>query len=308
MKKTIKLLGLVLGCMAMFTACSDDNDSNPTANRAPSELTLNTPAIANQYIELSDTTTISFTWSEADFGFSALATYRFQVGVVQADGAIKWDEKDGTPLFLDTPYSVWNADVSAQEMAMSINNIDGFKKVEQYVDQGIRTIAVRLFGNIRSGQREDVAGTGVFSNPVYLKQVQNYPKIKEPAWIYIVGNLTGWKEPSVANKEFYDESYRITETEVGNNIFKGKVKYAFDNGDYLQFRFYTSLPGWDHDGSIGLADNQDFEFDANGKYEGKILSDSRYEGNYKFPVTSAGTLDVTVNLNTNKVTFVYTKE
>ena len=120
--------------------------------------------------------------------------------------------------------------------------------------------------------------------------------------------MTGWKEPSVANKEFYDEYYRITETEVGNNIFKGKVKYAFDNGDYLQFRFYTSLPGWDHDGSIGLADNQDFEFDANGKYEGKILSDSRYEGNYKFPVTSAGTLDVTVNLNTNKVTFVYTKE
>ena len=91
MKKTIKLLGLVLGCMAMFTACSDDNGSNPTANIAPSEFVLNTPAVAENYIELTDTTTISFTWSEPDFGYSALATYRFQVGVVQNDGTIKWE-------------------------------------------------------------------------------------------------------------------------------------------------------------------------------------------------------------------------
>ena len=95
---------------------------------------------------------------------------------------------------------------------------------------------------------------------------------------------------------------------MGTNIFKGKVKYTFDNGDYLQFRFYTALTGWDTDSSIGLSANEDYEFDANGKFEGKILSDGRYEGNYKFPVTSAGTLDVTVNLNTNKVSFVYTKE
>lgn len=306
MKKTIKLLALVLGCVGMLTACSDDNGSNPTADKAPSELILNTPAFAEQYIELSDDTTIPFSWSEADFGFSALATYRFQVGVVQADGTIKWDNKDGEPLFLDTPYSVWTANVSAQEMAMSINNIDGFKTKDDYVDQGIRPIAVRLYGNIRSGEREDVPGTGVFSNVVYLRQVQNYAKIKEPAWIYVVGNFTGWKEPSKANKEFYDENWRITETEVGTNIFKASLKLDRQDGDYIQFRFYTELTGWDTDSSIGLSDNKDCEFDASGKYTGPILTDGRFEGNYKFTVASAGTFDVTVNLNTNKVEFVFT--
>lgn len=306
MKKTIKLLSFVLGCAAMLTACADDNDSNPTANRAPSELVLNTPAVANNYIELTDSTTISFTWSEPDFGYSALATYRFQVGVVQDDGSIKWDEKDGNPLFLDTPYNIWNADVKAEEIAMSISNIDGFKTIDDYVDMGIRTIAMRLYGNIRSGEREDVPGTGVFSNAIYLKNVQSYAVVKEPGWIYIVGNLTGWKEPSAANKEFYDESYRITETAVGTKIYKASIPYTFDNGDYVQFRFYTALTGWDTDSSIGLKDNKDLEFDAKGKYTGAILTGARYEGNYKFPVTAAGSLDITVNLNTNKVEFVYT--
>lgn len=306
MKKTIKLLGLVLGCVAMLTACSDDNDSNPIANRAPSELILNTPAVADQYIELTDSTTISFTWSEPDFGYSALATYRFQVGVVQQDGSVKWDEKDGAPNFLDTPYNIWNADVSAEEIAMSISNIDGFKTIDDYVDMGIRTIAFRVYGNIRSGEREDIAGTGVFSNAVYLKNVQSYAVVKEPGWIYICGNLTGWKEPGMANKEFYDASWRITETGVGTNIFKASLNLDRQDGDYIQFRFYTALTGWDTDSSIGLSENTDLEFDADGKYSGAILSNGRYEGNYKFTVASAGTLDITVNLNTNKVEFVFT--
>lgn len=306
MKKTIKLLSFVLGCVAMLTACADDNDSNPTANRAPSEFVLNTPAVANNYIELTDSTTISFTWSEPDFGYSALATYRFQVGVVQNDGSIKWDEENGTPLFLDTPYNIWNADVKAEEIAMSISNIDGFKTIDDYVDMGIRTIAIRVYGNIRSGEREDVPGTGVFSNAIFLKNVQSYAVVKEPGWIYICGNLTGWKEPSAANKELYDEKYRITETAVGTKIYKASIPYNFDNGDYVQFRFYTALTGWDTDSSIGLKDNKDLEFDANGKYTGAILTGARYEGNYKFPVTAAGVLDITVNLNTNKVEFVYT--
>ncbi len=291
----------------MFTACSDDNGSNPTANIAPSEFVLNTPAVAENYIELTDTTTISFTWSEPDFGYSALATYRFQVGVVQNDGTIKWDEKNGSPNFLDTPYSVWNADVSAEEIAMSISSIDGFETIDDYVDMGIRTIAIRLYGNIRSGEREDVPGTGVFSNVVYLKNVQSYAVVKEPGWIYICGNISdNWKEPSEANKDIYDAKYRITETGVGTNIFKASIPYDLAYGDYLQFRFYTKLTGWDTDSSIGLKDNKDLEFDANGKYTGPILTGARYEGNYKFTVTAAGVLDVTVNLNTNKVEFVYT--
>jgi hypothetical protein len=308
MKNIMRMFAFVLGCVGLLTACSDDNDSNPIANKAPSELVLNTPAIANQYIELTDKTTLSFTWSEPDFGYSALATYRFQVGVKQEDGTVKWNvDKNGEPKFLKTPYTVWNADVSAKEVAMAISNVDGFESIDDYVDMGVRTIAFRLYGNIRSGVGEDVEGTGVFSNPVYLNNVQSYAVVEEPGWIYICGNITGWQEPGAGNKEFYD-NWRVTETGVETGIYKASFHLDRQDGDYIQFRFYTELTGWDTDSSIGLSKNEDCQWDSDGKYKGKILTDGRYEGNYRFDVASAGTLDITVNMNTNKVEFQFTPD
>ena len=112
----------------------------------------------------------------------------------------------------------------------------------------------------------------------------------------------------MANKEYYDANWRITETGVGTNIFKASLNIDRQDGDYIQFRFYTELTGWDIDSSIGLKSNKDCQWDSNGKYKGKILTDGRYEGNYKFDVASAGTLDITVNMNTNKVEFKFTPD
>ena len=234
--------------------------------------------------------------------------YRFQVGVKQDDGTVKWNvDKNGAPKFLKTPYTVWSADVSAKEVAMAISNVDGFESIDDYVDMGVRTIAFRLYGNIRSGVGEDVEGTGVFSNPVYLKHVQSYAVVEEPGWIYICGNITGWQEPGAGNKEFYD-NWRVTETGVETGIYKASFHIDRQDGDYIQFRFYTELTGWDTDSSIGLSKNEDCQWDSDGKYKGKILTDGRYEGNYRFDVASAGTLDITVNMNTNKVEFQFTPD
>ena len=52
MKKYIKSTLLMLLSICLFTACSDDNDSNPTLV-APTTFVLNTPAIANSVVDLA---------------------------------------------------------------------------------------------------------------------------------------------------------------------------------------------------------------------------------------------------------------
>ena len=50
MKKIIKSSLLLLGALVMFTACSDDRDSNPTLVQ-PDSFVLNAPAFATSRID-----------------------------------------------------------------------------------------------------------------------------------------------------------------------------------------------------------------------------------------------------------------
>ena len=80
MKKIFKSTLMLLMGVALFTACADDNDSNPTL-QLPTTFKLNTPGYAALATDLAASSGLSFTWSQPDYGFPVAAEYQLQVSL-----------------------------------------------------------------------------------------------------------------------------------------------------------------------------------------------------------------------------------
>lgn len=107
--------------------------------------------------------------------------------------------------------------------------------------------------------------------------------------IYLVGDPQGWG--------ISDASMPLQQTASG--VYEGT--YDIPEGKFT-FRFYKALGNWDAN-SIGSqsADNPISISFTNGKYEGSVVQGGK--GSWSCGAWGGGPLKMTVNLNTNKVTF-----
>ncbi len=301
MKKIFKSTLLLLCSIGLFTACQDDRDSNPTIQQ-PTSFTLNTPALADQYIQLSADNKVNLTWSQPNYGYNALATYQVQVGLMDDAGTVKWNEEAGEAKYLETSFTQCNVNVSGAEIAEAICELDGFEDKDQYKDMGFRKIAMRIHASILSSKGEDVAGTIIESNTITFNHMAAYCNIKSLGYLYIVGSCNGWPEPAAKNAETL-ASWRIYETEIGSKVYTGSVEMP--DGD-LTFRFYAELTGWGSDddplSSIGWQQKDEsgvFEF-TDGVFTGDCVSG---KGAWQFVGFVGGTMNITVDRIQNKVKF-----
>ena len=205
----------------MLTSCSTDNDSNPTI-KSPTKFSINESPVADQYIQLAQDNNVNLTWSQPDYGYNAFATYQIQVGLVK-NGQVTWYEKDGQPKYLATTYTVCNANINGEEISEVLCALDGFKYAEDYVSQGYREVALRVYASINTSMKAEVAGTGILSdNYVTFKHMAAYNAIKSPGYIYIVGNCTDWQTPNAGNTEHYS-AWRLFEKDdaIGSKVYYG---------------------------------------------------------------------------------------
>lgn len=291
---------MLLGGAAMLTSCSTDNDSNPSI-QSPTSFTINESPVADQYIQLAADNNVNLTWSQPDYGYNAFATYKVQVGIVD-NGTVTWNTKDGEPKYLATPYTVCNANISGEEIAEALCEIDGFKYAEDYLDMGYREIALRIYSCINTSMNVEIPGTGILSdNYVTFRHMAAYNAVKSPAYIYLVGNVTDWNTPNMGNADYYAD-WRLWEPD--DDIGSKKFYNTFDlpAGD-LQFRFYAALTGWDDD-SMGPQEEDAGVESAftNGVFEGTILTGKK-KGTWLFSGFPGGTVKMTVDLNANTVKF-----
>ena len=80
MKTILKSTLLLLCSVGLFTACSDDNDSNPTLGQ-PTTFVLNTPGYASMPVNLETSTELPFTWSSPDYGCPVEAEFQLEASI-----------------------------------------------------------------------------------------------------------------------------------------------------------------------------------------------------------------------------------
>lgn len=116
-------------------------------------------------------------------------------------------------------------------------------------------------------------------------------------FIYIVGPVSGWTEPSEANAAHY-EDFKLYDLE-DNGVYTGTFNLAADQG---MFRFYKALTGWDGGASYGSQEADamvDIEL-TDGEYTGLAVAG---KGGWNIAGWEGGKLAISVDVNTNKVTF-----
>lgn len=124
-----------------------------------------------------------------------------------------------------------------------------------------------------------------------------------PGHMYLVGQVTGWDEPTEANADLY-ANYTLTETEVGTKIYTGKFYLPNNGANY--FRFYAALGGWNSTSYGPAADNGNYAIEmTDGAYEGPLYASQANFDVSALPVNGAGYYDFTVDLNTNTVKIDY---
>lgn len=186
MKNIIKSALLVVMSLTLMTACSDDNDSNPSI-QTPTEFKLNTPALENTPIDLANSSKIILTCSQPNYGYTASVQYTVQV-------ATKPDMSDAVELS-ETSTSAKVA-VNASSLASALTNIFVEKgKTEADFPMDVKAY-FRLKANIVTSNGNVVEGTEILSNVVSLNKIHllfSLPPVNLPSHIYVVGNFCDWK-------------------------------------------------------------------------------------------------------------------
>lgn len=186
MKNIIKSALLVVMSLFLMTACSDDNDSNPTI-QSPTEFKLNTPALANTPIDLANSSKIMLTCSQPNYGYTASVQYTVLVAT---------DENMTDAVELSETSSSAKVAINASSLASALTNIFVEKgKTEADFPMDVKAY-FRLKANIVTSNGNVVEGTEILSNVVSLNKIHllfSLPPVNLPSHIYVVGNFCDWK-------------------------------------------------------------------------------------------------------------------
>ena len=186
MKNIIKSALLVVMSLTLMTACSDDNDSNPTI-QSPTEFKLNTPALENTPIDLANSSKIMLTCSQPNYGYTASVQYTVQVAT---------DENMTDAVELSETSTSAKVAINASSLASALTNIFVEKgKTEADFPMDVKAY-FRLKANIVTSNGNVVEGTEILSNVVSLNNIHllfSLPPVNLPSHVYTVGNFCDWK-------------------------------------------------------------------------------------------------------------------
>lgn len=186
MKNIIKSALLVVMSLTLMTACSDDNDSNPSI-QTPTEFKLNTPALVNTPIDLANSSKIMLTCSQPNYGYTASVQYTVQVAT---------DENMTDAVELSETSNSAKVAIDAASLASTLTNIYVQKgKTEADFPMDVKAY-FRLKANIVTSNGNVVEGTEILSNVVSLNNIHllfSLPAVNLPKNVYVTGSFCDWK-------------------------------------------------------------------------------------------------------------------
>ena len=213
MKNIIKSALLVVMSLTLMTACSDDNDSNPSI-QTPTEFKLNTPALQDTPIDLANSSKIILTCSQPNYGYTASVQYTVQVAT---------DENMTDAVELSETSSSAKVAINADLLASALTNIYVEKgKTEADFPMDVK-VYFRLKANIVTSNGNVVEGTEKLSNVVSLNNIHllfSLPPVNLPSHVYAVGSFCDWK---------WDNCFDMVQVYGTDNTF-WRLVYIDDSG------------------------------------------------------------------------------
>lgn len=306
----------MLGMAACLSSCETDRD--PVFHSTTSEtFQLNTPALADQYLELSADGTFEITCkSQPDYGMPiAPITYGVEVSITgDFNDAVKGD--DGTvvtpatyrEIKANTSTSVMT--ISSKKLTQAICALKGYTEDEDEATADLSVMKVYFRGVCYPGTPDEEFNTAnrvVSSNIVTLNQVKPYFSLAKPGFIYLIGQpavgspVGDWFPPMADNADLY-ENWKLYEKD---DQIESKIYYGvFDiPAECAMFRFYTALTGWDADSYGSQADDSPVVCN----WEDKDFGLVKGKGAYNFSSWPGGTMYVRLNMKDMTVTISNTE-
>jgi hypothetical protein len=295
MKNKLLLGALLISIASLFTACKDDNGSNPSLVQ-PTGFTLNTPAFASETVDLEATNELLLTWSQPQYTANNAplqVTYEIQVSptnqfTVSTDEAAA-DESGETiadyaaiaRTTTQCTYTLLSADLDK-----ALVQIGKWKESEVPAEQTafLRINAFLLENGVRLNN--------VVSNSIELSFNPYYIELKdaEPIMWYLVGNniLDGaWSNnPGVSSLPMF----KVSDFPYDKTTGTGEITYLN----------YFTTDGW----KIQPEDfNWDYGFMSGGSANTAVYRDGAGDAGNIW-CEPEGYYLVTVNTATNECTIV----
>lgn len=246
MKKILKSTLLLVLSLGLFTACDDDHDENPTVV-PPTSFVLNTPALADQLIDLANSTSLVLTCSQPDYGFTAATSYTVQVGT-KADMSDAVDVLTSTQAKLDIDAALVASTLTSLELADGKTEADFPMVIPAY-------FRVKAVMTTKGGA--PIENTEITSNTVSLNKVKllySLPPVTTPEKLYVVGQFCEWN---------WGNSLEMTPVNGATNVFWHLV---FIGGEQGGIKFNSDL-SWD-------GNEKGFEgINISGDLAGEIIND-----------------------------------
>ncbi|MDE5811477.1 MAG: SusE domain-containing protein [Muribaculaceae bacterium] len=279
----MKKLSIFLACAVAFlgfTSCEEDKEP---VYQAPTSFELNTPALENQYIELTPDGTFDLVAkAQPDYGYSAVTNYGCIVSLTPEFTEVR--EMEAAHQSKMT--------FKTSDLSQIICELKGIETEEDYVEEGPIPVYFKGTAEIAGVEGSRI----VSSNYVCLKQVKYYFAVPVPGFIYLVGSPEGWAGPTAGNAAHYAD-WRLFEADnaIGSQIYTG----VFDLPAAPMFRFYTDLTGWDADSYGSQEDDNPIDVEmTDGVFESPIV---KGKGSFNFPDFEGG--EVTIVVNMREMTF-----
>ncbi|MGI6223672.1 MAG: SusE domain-containing protein [Prevotella sp.] len=188
MKAFIKTSALLLCALAVFASCDDDRDNNPTM-QSPTTFKLNTPSYTAGTIDLANSTTLNFTWSQPDYGFPAAASYEMQFSpentwTVSVDEALADESGNTVPTYGSAGgvVTVVNSSVEANDIATLLERCEKWTEDAVPATQTVYARCMAVY-----------AGDTIYSNVISFTVVPYYVELKnaDPNYWYLIGACIG---------------------------------------------------------------------------------------------------------------------
>lgn len=284
------LFTLLLAGLAMFTACTDDRDSNPTVQQ-PSTFELNMPALGGGVYDLANTDSIRLTYEQPDYGYTAPVKYYAQISVSGTwNDATSAEADDATYIEMDGSVTVCEFGAAADLVNKAIMKLGNYTDPSQLPAEGI-SLYVRMRARLNAGYE-------CYSNVIELSVAPYYVALVSAApelW-YLIGSCIG------------DGSWG---SEVGTGVIPlspvegAKYDDVTGKGELTYTGYFPSDKGFKIVRAPGEWDDQ-WGADG-GDFNKPRLKDADGEGS-DFYVPASGYYKISLNTKENTLSIVATDE